>query len=104
MRLSDEILNAVTSAADVLLGIPTWPQKLNGDHQIADLQEVRNALENGLRELASSLEQVPQEQQPASQDTPLEKPQSTLPVSIRKTIDSYIELKMVCAGILRASA
>ena len=104
MRLSDEIMNAVTSGADVLLGIPTWPQKLDGDQQTAELQKVRNALENGLREMASMLEQGPREQQPASQDTALEKPQSTLPVSIRKTIDSYIELKMVCAGILRAAA
>jgi multidrug resistance protein MdtO len=99
MRLSDEILNAVTSAADVLLGIPTWPQKLGADQQTAELQEVRNALENGLREMASSLEQVPQEERPAPQDTALEQIRSWLPVSIAKTVDSYRELKMICTGI-----
>src|SRR5271157_2129969 len=103
MRLSDEILNAVTSAADVLLGIPTWPQKL-ADEQVIQLREIRSALQHGLREMASLLEQVPREQQPVPQETALEELPSTLPVAIAKTIDSYRELKMVCAGILRAAA
>jgi len=104
MRLSDEILSAVTSAADVLLGIPTWPQKLDDEEQAAELKEIRNALENGLRNMALSLEQVPKEQPPAAQETVFDRPRPPLPVSIEKTIDSYRELKMVSAGILRAAA
>jgi len=104
MKLSNEILNAAASAADVLLGVPAWPQKLDGDEQSAQLNQIRSALEDGLRELASSLEQLPREQQGASQEAFLEKLPGTLPVSITKTIDSFKELQMVCAGILRAAA
>jgi len=103
MKLSDEILNAVTGAADVVLGLPTWPQKLDGERQSAQLKEIRAALQNGLQEMASLLEQLRPEQRTAPQNT-LEKPHGTLPVAIAKTIDSYRELKMVCAGILRAAA
>ena len=104
MKLSDEILNAATSATDVLLGIPTWPQKLDDDEQAAELKEVRNALENGLRNMALSLEQVPKEQPPGPPESIPERLRSAPPVSIAKTIDSYRELKMVCAGILRTAA
>ncbi len=103
MKLSDEILNAVTSAADVVLGLPTWPQKFDGERQAAQLKEIRAALQKGLQEMASLLEQLPPEQQTAPENT-LEKPHGTLPVPIAKTIASYRELKMVCAGILRAAA
>jgi multidrug resistance protein MdtO len=103
MRLSDEIMSAVTSAEDVVLGVPTWPKKLDGEQQAAPLKEIRNALENGLREMALLLEQLPPEQQTAPESN-LEKLRSTLPVSIAKTIDSYRELKMVCASIPRATA
>ncbi len=102
MRLSDEIMSAVTNAADVVLAIPTWPKKLDGEQQAAQLKEIRNALEDGLREMALLLEQVPPP--PARQEPALENLPSTLSVSIARTIDSYRELKMVCAGILRATA
>ena len=104
MRLSDEIMSAVANAADVLLGVPSWPQKLNGDKQTAQLNDVRNALENGLRVMASSLQQLPSEQQPALLEASLEESSDTFPVAVAKTIDSYGELKMVCAGILRSAA
>ena len=104
MRLSDEIMSAVTSAADVVLGIPTWPQKLDGEQQIRQLKDIRTALENGLRKMASMLEQVPQPPPAALQVPALENLRSALPVSIAKTIDSYRELKMVCAGIVRTAA
>jgi len=104
MRMSDEILNAVTSAADVLLGIPTWPQQLDDDEQADELKEIRKTLEDGLRDMALSLEQVPKEQLPGLLESTLEKLRSAPPVAVRKTIDSYRELKMVCAGILRAAA
>ncbi len=103
MRLSDEIMSAVTNAADVVLAIPTWPKKLGGEQQAAQLKEIRNALEDGLREMALLLEQVPQPP-PVRQEPALENLPSTLSVSIARTIDSYRELKMVCAGILRAAA
>ena len=102
MRLSDEIMSAVTNAADVVLTIPTWP-KLDGEQQAAQLKEIRNALEDGLREMALLLA-IPREQQPARQETALENLRSTLSVSVARTIDSYRELKMVCAGIVRATA
>jgi len=60
-----------------------------------------DALGNGLRNMALPLEQVPKEQPPESIS---ERPRKAPPVSITKTIDSYQELKMVCAGILRAAA
>lgn len=49
MKLSDKILNAATTAAGVLIGIPTWPQKLEEDEQAGALEEIRKALENRLR-------------------------------------------------------
>jgi len=60
-----------------------------------------DALGNGLRNMAWSLEQVPNEQ--PSESIP-ERLRKAPPVSITKTIDSYRELKMVCDGILRAAA
>jgi multidrug resistance protein MdtO len=103
MKLSDEILNAMSSAADILIGLPAWPQKTESEQSL-QLKEIRDALGNGLREMASSLEQLPREQQPSAQDAVLEKLRNTLPVSVVKTIDGYRELKMACADILRAAA
>ncbi len=104
MKRSDEILNAMSSAADVLIGLPTWPQKTESEQQSLQLKEIRDALGNGLREMASLLEQLPREQQPSAQDTVLEKRRNTLPASVVKTIDGYRELKMACADIVRAAA
>jgi multidrug resistance protein MdtO len=104
MRLSNEILNAASSAADVVLGIPTWPQKLDSDQQTAQLTDIRDTLENGFREMASLLEQLPREPQLVPQETILQRLRSTLPGSVAKTIDTYGELKMLCDGILRSAA
>ena len=104
MRLSNEILNAATSAANILLSMSSWWPNSGRDEQQAQLREIRNALENGLRDIAVLLEQLPREQQPSAQDTVLGKLRNTLPVSVVKTIDGYRELKMACADIVRAAA
>lgn len=104
MKLSNKILDAATTAAGVLIGVPTWPQRLDGGDETAELKEIGKALENRLQQIASLLEQLPHEQQPSAQDTVLEKLRSTLPVSVVKTIDDYRELKMACADIARAAA
>ena len=103
MKLSAEIMSAVTSAADVLLGIPTWPPEL-ADEKVTQLKEIRRVFQNGLREMASLLEQIPREQQRVPQETAIEKLPSAIPVAVAKTIDNYRELQMVCAGILRTPA
>lgn len=104
MKLSDQILNAMSSAGDLLIGLPAWPLKTESERQSLQLKEIRDALGNGLREMASWLEQLPREQQPSAQDTVLEKLRNTLPGSVLKTIDGYRELKMACADIVRAAA
>ena len=104
MRMSNEILNAATSAANILLSMSSWSPNSGWDEQQAQLREIRNALENGLRDIAVLLEQLPREQQLSAQDTVLEKLRNALPVSVVKTIDGYKELKMACADIVRAAA
>ena len=104
MKLSDEILDAMSGAAEVLIGLPAWPQKTESEQESLQLKNIRSLLANGLRHLASSLEQLPSEQQSSVQDAQLGKLQNTLPVSVAKTIDGYRELKMACADIVRASA
>jgi len=104
MKLSNKILDAATTAAGVLIGIPTWPEKLGGGEQTAELKEIRKALGNSLQQMASMLEQLPREQQPSAQDPVLEKLRSTLPVSVVKTIDGYRELKMACADVAQGAA
>ena len=105
MRLSDEILNTATSATDLLIYIRTWPQGLQGDQQKDRLDEIRNMLENGLRELARSLEQLSDVQQEAAPklEAALEKHPATMPACVLKAIDSYGELQMACDGIVRSS-
>ena len=102
MRLSNEILNAATSAADLLICLRTWPQHLDEDQESERLKEIRNTLENGLRDLACSLES----EQEASQErvTALERVRSFAPIRITKAIDSYLELQMACDGIVRSAA
>jgi len=104
MKLSNKILNAATTAAGVLIGIPTWPEKLAEDEQTPELKEIRRALENGLQKMALMLEQLPREQQPSAQDTLFKQFHGALPVSVVKTIDCYRELTMSCDDIARAAA
>jgi len=102
MQLSDQIMSAMTSAEGVLLAIPSWAYKLDQDQQQVRLKEIQTALEGGLRDLACAVEQLRQ-QQCDPLEAPLEKLPNLLPASVAKTIDSYRELTMVCAGIVRAA-
>jgi len=101
MRLSDEILDAATSAADLLICIRAWPQHMDGGQESERLREIRNTLEYGMRNLACSLES----EQEASQEpiTALEDLRSMVPIRITKAIDSYLELQMACDGIVRSA-
>lgn len=103
MRLSDEILHAATSAADVLVSVLlTWPQ--GREKRDARVREVRSMLESGLRDIAAWLEQVPQPQPARPEGAMIEDLHGQVPVSVAKTIDSYLELKMVCDGIMAFAA
>ena len=106
MRLSDEILNAATSAEDLLIYLRMWPPDLDGDQQRERAKGIQNTLENGLQELACSLEQFSETPQEVSHDlmTELEKLRSVVPIRIEKAIDSYMELQMACDDIGRSTA
>ena len=106
VRLSDEILSAATSAADLLIYLRMWPPDLDEDQQKDRAKGIRNTLENGLQDLACSLEQFPETPQEASHDrmTELEKLRSVVPIRIEKAIDSYMELQMACDDIGRSTA
>lgn len=106
MRLSDEILSATTSAADLLICLRMWPQDLEGNEQRERVKAIRNTIENGLQDLACSLEQFSETPPEASYDlmTELEKLRSVVPIRIEKAIDSFMELHMACDDIVRSTA
>lgn len=104
LRASAEIQNALTSATDVVLGIRTWSPTFDAAEQNPELREIRDALENGLRGIASFLEQHPGEQLPATEEILIEQRLNTLPIAVAKTLDNYRELKMICDGIARCAA
>ena len=106
MRLSNEILHAAARAGDLLLLVSTWPHQLEGDSDNERLNGIRNALEDGLGDLARSLESLSEAQQQAAQtlESSLEQGRTLAPVSAAKAIDSYLELQMACNGIVKLAA
>jgi len=107
MRMSNEILNAVASGGDVLLSVGTWPQELEGEQKTQRLWEIRQALENGMRDLARLLEQVPQAQEQAPRAVlapPAEQLRRAWPLGVAKALDHFRELQMACVDIVRSAA
>jgi len=106
VRLSNELVNAVTSAADLLICVRAWPQELDGNQRSECLKKIRNTLEDGLRNLACSLEQFLEVQPEAPQklETAFENCRNMAPVCVSKAIDTYRELQMACTGIVRLAA
>jgi multidrug resistance protein MdtO len=106
MRLSNELLNAVASAADLLICLQAWPQGVDKNERSECLTEIRNTLEDNLRGLAHSLEQLLEAklEVPERLNGALENCRSIVPICVLKTIDSYRELQMACIGIVRLAA
>ena len=106
MRLSNELLNAVASAADLLICLQAWPQGVDKNERSECLTEIRNTLEDNLRGLAHSLEQLLEAklEVPERLNGALENCRSIVPICVLKTIDSYRELQMACVGIVRLAA
>jgi multidrug resistance protein MdtO len=104
MTISEEILNAVSTSANLLLSMQTWPEHIDSHGVVwsARLREYRKTLENGLRELAYFLEQVSGSEEDSRQDSGrlLDGFRITEPKSIGKAIDSYRELQMLCESIV----
>ena len=104
MRISNEILNAVSNATNLLLDVSSWPHEFDQDEQQTRLKEIRNELQVGLRNMAGWLEQLSDAEQPTLQETVLGKLRGMDPEPVAKTLDRYRELKMICDGIVRAAA
>jgi multidrug resistance protein MdtO len=106
MRLSNEILNAVTTTGDLLFCVRTWPQQAEEDQDTGRLREVRDSIENGLRGLARLLEEGPEarEQGPRTIEAASEEQlRRETPICVAKAIDNFRELQMVCDGIVRSA-
>jgi len=106
MRLSNEILKAVTTAGDLLFCVGTWPQEAEGEREAEHLRQIRDSVENGLRGLARNLEEGlelqgngPRKIEAAS----VEQLRSEKPSAVAKAIDNFRELQMVCAAIASAA-
>ena len=105
MKLSDEILNAATTAGDLVLCVRAWPRTGQGE-EAEHLQQLCGALENGLRDLARSLEQGPPSQADARSkiEGAMEQPlMNAAPVPVARAINNFRELQMACDGIVRSA-
>ena len=106
MRLSNEILKAVTTAGDLLFCVGTWPQKAEGDQEAEQLREIRHSIENGLRGLAGNLEKGREPQGKGRRKieaASVEQLRSEKPSAVAKAIDNFRELQMACAAIASAA-
>lgn len=105
MRLSSEILNAVTSAGELLISVRAFPPEPEDGREAERLTQIKNAIENGLRDLASSLEQTPDAQRggPKIKAAP-EEFCAVAPNWAARAFDSFRELHMTCDGIVRSMA
>jgi multidrug resistance protein MdtO len=106
MRLSNEILKAVTTAGDLLFCVGTWPQKAEGDQEAEQLREIRHSIENGLRGLAGNLEKGREPQEKGRRKieaASVEQLRSEKPSAVAKAIDNFRELQMACAAIASAA-
>lgn len=104
MRISEGILNAVSSSTDLLLSMAAWPEHTGTRLSDARLSELRKALDHGLRDLASSLEHVPGSGEEARQlsEKMLDGLQIMESKSVEKTFVNFRELHMLCESIVPA--
>lgn len=104
MRVSNEILNAIARAAELLAWVGSWPVEAEEGPEIDGLREIRNDLGNGLRELAQWLGQAPDS--PALPSRIMVAPRldlrAAMPIYLGKAIEAFQELQMVCEGIVRS--
>ena len=106
MRLSNEILKAVTTAGDLLFCVGTWPQKAERKREAEHLREIRDSVEKGLRGLARNLEEGPEPQGNGPRKieaASVEQLRSEKPSAVAKAIDNFRELQMACAAIASAA-
>jgi len=103
--ISQEILNAVSTSANLLLSMQAGPG-VGTESERSALAAFHDRLENGLRELARYLSQVPlrsaKQTQPSLQA--LDMPWGNVPKLKEKTIDSFRELQMLCESIVAIGA
>ena len=106
MAISQEILNAVSTSASLLLSLQAWPDTGGIRSGSESLKQFRVALENGLRDLARSLELASGDREELREHSArlLEGPQLAEPKSVGKTLDSFRELQMLCEGIATVGA
>jgi multidrug resistance protein MdtO len=98
MKLSDEILSAVTAVGDLTFCVRTWPNDVGG----ARLGDLRSSLENSLHGLAHVLEEVPKRGEENQHVVSAEHFQEKMPECVVKAIDHLRELQMACDGIARS--
>lgn len=106
IQVSEYIMNAVSSSANLLLSLRMWPEQIDTHPVAARLKEFRTTIEDGLRSLAFLLEQVSecQERSRESSQNFLDGLDITDPKSVGKTIDSFRELQMLCESIVSAGS
>lgn len=105
MTTSQEILNAVSTSANLLLSLQAVPGPTDTDGEREALRAFHRSLENGLEDLARSLRQIPGYRGPEQpSEGPLDVGWTTAPKFTEKTVDSFRELQMLCESIVATRA
>jgi hypothetical protein len=103
MRLSNEILNAVARAEDLLVTLQTWPMELDGALDSERQKKVQDSFEKALGDLAHSMDNGAGGGPEPLSSLEVVSP-STLhaaPYCVATAIDKLQELQMACEGVLR---
>jgi multidrug resistance protein MdtO len=103
--ISKEILNAVSTSANLLLSMQAEPG-LGSESGRSALAAFHGRLEEGLRELARYLSQAPLHNAKQTQQSvqALDLPWGNVPKLKEKTIDRFRELQMLCESIVATGA
>ncbi len=107
MALSNEILAAMSTSADLVLCVSAWPHETDANPWYAKLESVRENIANGLQSLACSLEQPAwndAEPREDAGDQPFEAAHIAQPTIIQKTLDCYRQLQIFCESVVSARA
>jgi multidrug resistance protein MdtO len=102
MALSNEILSAMSTSADLMLDVSALPQAADVQPLNEQLKALRDQLANGLQALGRSLEQPAWNARQSTEDQPFRALHIAQPAIAQKTLDCYRQLQMFCKGVVSA--
>lgn len=106
MAVSNEILSAMSTSADLMLSVRAWPLESDAHSWNGDLKAFRETLANGLHSAAHSLESQSWNREDSEQnaDHSLQILQIARPRIAQKSLNCYRELQMFCESVASARA